>query len=87
MCGILGLYNLKQNNLFRQKNFESALLTMEHRGPDGHGFIVFEGESILGHIRLSIIDLSQENAQPFEVDSRFWIVYNGEVYNYLEIKA
>lgn len=87
MCGILGLYNLKQSNLFRQKDFESALLTMEHRGPDGHGVIVFEGESILGHIRLSIIDLSKENAQPFEVDSRFWIVYNGEVYNYLEIKA
>jgi asparagine synthase (glutamine-hydrolysing) len=87
MCGILGIYNLQHKDIFHQQNFESALLTMVHRGPDAHRVNVFNMDAILGHVRLSIIDLSEENAQPFQVDNRFWIVYNGEIYNYLELKT
>jgi asparagine synthase (glutamine-hydrolysing) len=62
-----------------------------HRGPDGGGWRVFEsaaGPVALGHRRLSIIDLSDAARQPMSyADGRYWIVYNGEIYNYLELRA
>ena len=61
-----------------------------HRGPDGSGWKVFEsaaGPVALGHRRLSIIDLSDAALQPMAyADDRYWIVYNGEIYNYLELR-
>jgi asparagine synthase (glutamine-hydrolysing) len=61
-----------------------------HRGPDGAGWQVFasrHGPVALGHRRLSIIDLSQAAAQPMSyADGRYWITYNGEIYNYLELR-
>lgn len=60
---------------------------MEHRGPDAEG--VYSGKNIvLGHRRLSIIDLNQASNQPFtSLDGRYTLVYNGELYNYKSIKA
>lgn len=62
-----------------------------HRGPDGAGWRVFEsraGPVALGHRRLSIIDLSEAAAQPMEyADGRYWVTYNGEIYNYIELRA
>jgi asparagine synthase (glutamine-hydrolysing) len=61
-----------------------------HRGPDGSGWRVFEstaGPVALGHRRLSIIDLSDAALQPMSyADGRYWVVYNGEIYNYLELR-
>jgi len=61
-----------------------------HRGPDGSGWRVFDsaaGPVALGHRRLSIIDLSEAARQPMAyADERYWIVYNGEIYNYLELR-
>lgn len=61
-----------------------------HRGPDGQGWKVFEsaaGPVALGHRRLSIIDLDSRADQPMSTaDGRYWLVYNGEIYNYLELK-
>jgi asparagine synthase (glutamine-hydrolysing) len=61
-----------------------------HRGPDGSGWRVFEssaGPVALGHRRLSIIDLSDAASQPMEyADGRYWVTYNGEIYNYLELR-
>jgi asparagine synthase (glutamine-hydrolysing) len=61
-----------------------------HRGPDGSGWRVFEsavGPVALGHRRLSIIDLSDTALQPMSyADGRHWMVYNGEIYNYLELR-
>ena len=85
MCGILGIFNITHNESFNRPKFESALLAMDHRGPDSHKIQEF-GKAILGHVRLSIIDLSDENAQPLQVDERYWIIYNGEIYNYLELR-
>jgi asparagine synthase (glutamine-hydrolysing) len=61
-----------------------------HRGPDGRGWKVFNstaGAVAMGHRRLSIIDLSDAAAQPMSyADGRYWIVYNGEIYNYIELR-
>jgi asparagine synthase (glutamine-hydrolysing) len=86
MCGILGIYNIGSVQAFDQQKFSSALLTMIHRGPDSHQVQVFGEAAILGHVRLSIIDLSDENSQPLQVDDRYWIVYNGEIYNFIELR-
>jgi asparagine synthetase B (glutamine-hydrolysing) len=69
---------------------EIDLLTdaVAHRGPDGRGiWIDLEGYMALGHRRLSILDLSENGKQPMSYsDDRYWITYNGEVYNFLEIQ-
>lgn len=61
-----------------------------HRGPDGRGWKVFvaaAGPVSLGHTRLSIIDLNERAAQPMVCSSgRFWLTFNGEIYNFVEIR-
>lgn len=62
--------------------------TLAHRGPDGEGFWSNEKNTVhLGHRRLSIIDLSNRAAQPMAYAGRYQIVYNGEIYNYVEIRT
>ena len=84
MCGISGIIN--KNN--KPINFEKLKLMnkkIEHRGPDGDGFF-FENNIGLGHRRLSIIDLSESGKQPMPFIDRYVITYNGEIYNYLELR-
>jgi asparagine synthase (glutamine-hydrolysing) len=81
MCGIFGLVG----NIGYEK-FEYCLTKLEHRGPDGFGIWREEGIS-LGHRRLSIIDLSDNGKQPMLFANKYVITFNGEIYNYLEIKA
>lgn len=85
MCGINGIYGLDDTLLAKQR-IAAMNTCMKHRGPDDEG--VFAKEKIaLGHRRLSIIDLSAAGHQPMSsVDGRYHIVYNGELYNYQELK-
>ena len=92
MCGINGI--LYFNNKFKDEGtsfFESKISVMNkeiaHRGPDGEGmFINFP--VCLGHRRLSIIDLSEDASQPmFSHDRSVVIVFNGEIYNYIELMS
>jgi asparagine synthase (glutamine-hydrolysing) len=80
MCGILGYIGN-----FKQELLDLGLSKIAHRGPDGGGTF-FHGKTALGHRRLSIIDLSDNAKQPFEVLDRYVITFNGEIYNYLELK-
>jgi asparagine synthase (glutamine-hydrolysing) len=85
VCGIFGLINKTgpaDADLVRRLTDMVA-----HRGPDGRGVRV-SGNVGLGHRRLAIIDLSEDGAQPMR-DTRhpIWITYNGEIYNYLELRA
>lgn len=83
MCGIAGIVgNNPENRLVLARMLEKQ----KHRGPDSQG--VWSGEDVsLGHNRLSILDLSEAANQPMISDcGRFVIVFNGEIYNYLELK-
>lgn len=87
MCGIAGFYLKEAANDLRLQaaNLEQCLPRMNHRGPDGRG-TYFEGRIGLGHTRLSIIDL-EGGKQPMATHDRsLWITYNGEVYNFLELR-
>jgi len=90
MCGINGLI-LKENLSRRKKlGFESKFKLMtkslNHRGPDDNGSFK-EKNFYLGHNRLSIIDLTKAGHQPMsDSSSDIWIVFNGEIYNYIEIR-
>lgn len=84
MCGILGVCSTI--NQISLDKFENALQLLRHRGPDFHKAVKITDYVALGHTRLSIIDLSVSNHQPFSVDDRYTLTYNGEVYNYVEIK-
>ncbi|SHN09675.1 asparagine synthase (glutamine-hydrolyzing) [Polaribacter sp. KT 15] len=82
MCGIAGIIggNIKEDVISKM------LKTQHHRGPDNTG--VFRDEQVLlGHNRLSILDLSEKSNQPFKDNSnRYIITFNGEIYNYIELK-
>jgi len=79
MCGICG-FNWNDENLCK-----SMADTLKHRGPDGEGFYFDENVS-LGHRRLSIIDLALGHQPIYNEDKSIVIVYNGEIYNYEEIR-
>jgi asparagine synthase (glutamine-hydrolysing) len=84
MCGICGTVG-------RADARELSIMadSMAHRGPDGRGVQTFEeGDLVagLGHRRLSILDTSEAGAQPMVFADRWWITYNGEIYNYPQLK-
>ncbi len=85
MCGIGGIIKPKVD----EKALKSMVAVQHHRGPDGSGiYISPTGIAGLAHNRLSIIDLSQAGDQPMtSANGRLTIVFNGEIYNYLELKA
>jgi asparagine synthase (glutamine-hydrolysing) len=83
MCGILGQVS---NNKINNKIFETNLLKLSHRGPDDYG-TYFDEKIAFGQTRLSIIDLSKDGHQPMISNcENFIIIYNGEVYNFEDIK-
>ena len=86
MCGIAGLISKRGGG---PETVARMLAVMGHRGPDGSGLWSDPeyGAVVLGHRRLAIIDLSSEGAQPLlRADSGLALTYNGEIYNYLEIR-
>ncbi|NCI48078.1 asparagine synthase (glutamine-hydrolyzing) [Sediminibacterium soli] len=86
MCGIFGVFGTANLVIDKQKVRESALL-MKHRGPDAYGQWGIDGVIELAHARLSIIDLAAASNQPFISDcGNFVVVFNGEIYNYIELR-
>lgn len=86
MCGIAGIFNLEGStvNASALKKFTDAL---KHRGPDGSGYELYNNDTIgFGHRRLSILDLTDAGKQPMEYLERYSITFNGEVFNFLEIR-
>jgi len=86
MCGIAGIFNFKQDSS-DPAAIRRMTDAMAHRGPDATGYYS-DGSVSLGHLRLSIIDLSTAANQPFEDNSgRYHIVFNGEIYNYQYVRS
>ncbi len=86
MCGILFSY---QPTLDRNAHHEKALRALgclRHRGPDDHG-LWFEHATAIGHRRLAIIDLSASRQPMQDANARYVLTYNGEVYNYRDLRA
>jgi len=82
MCGIAGIVGPCATG----ETVRKMMSCIQHRGPDGHGEVDVQG-AVLGHRRLKIIDLSEAGRQPMSTaDGRYTIVYNGEVYNYKELR-
>jgi asparagine synthase (glutamine-hydrolysing) len=85
MCGLVGIWRRDGGEADRSA-IASMLEPITHRGPDGKG-VWQEGRVALGHVRLSIIDLTEGSHQPMlTADARGVRIYDGEVYNYREIR-
>ncbi|MBR0801182.1 asparagine synthase (glutamine-hydrolyzing) [Bradyrhizobium jicamae] len=86
MCGVTGILNLDDRPASAQA-LRAMTDAVAHRGPDSDGYWI-EGGAALGHRRLSIIDLSPTGAQPMHSpDGRYVISYNGEIYNFRELRT
>ena len=85
MCGIAGIYSPDRAAAPRQAELDAMVAALHHRGPDGFGTRI-DGPIGLGHARLSIIDL-EGGAQPLHNEDRsIWVVFNGEIFNYVELR-
>ncbi len=89
MCGILGFSHFEGRRDQALKSLERGIHRIAHRGPDDRGVEYFYDDKVgLAHSRLSIQDISKNGRQPMVSSSgRFWIVFNGEVYNYRELRS
>ena len=86
MCGICGVVGQADEQLIK-----SMLARMAHRGPDDQGIYIAETSTTervgLGHLRLSIIDLSPSGHEPMpDRSNQIWLTYNGEIYNFKELR-
>lgn len=85
MCGIAGIYNFNKQKVLPEQ-INAMLEQIKHRGPDDEGVLIDENIG-LGFVRLSIIDLSDAGHQPkSSADGRYSIIFNGEIYNYIELR-
>jgi asparagine synthase (glutamine-hydrolysing) len=95
MCGIAGVFSDKQ--FFSKSKIKDMLDTIAHRGPDDSGIVAIDTSTnqiqenqsnlLFGHRRLSILDLSSLGHQPMaSTDKKIWITYNGEIFNFIEIR-
>ena len=83
MCGIYGTVNIR----IEKPDFLNELNKIQHRGPDGYGvWQSADALTTLGHRRLAIIDTDARSNQPMIFNERYVMVFNGEIYNYIEIR-
>ena len=83
MCGIAGIIGT-----YKENQLDAMLASQHHRGPDATGKFQDANWAALGHNRLAIIDVSAQSNQPFTDNSgRYVLVFNGEIYNYIELKT
>jgi len=86
MCGICGIINFDQTNKINETQLRGMMKSIKHRGPDDEGHYI-DNNIGLGFVRLSIIDLSPAGHQPMiSEDGRYVLIFNGEIYNYIELR-
>lgn len=89
MCGIAGLLSHSSSSIPLKQSINSMQAALRHRGPDDEGIYVSQNhQAALAHTRLSILDLSSAGHQPMTTpDGRYWISFNGEIYNFQELRS
>ena len=89
MCGIAGVLYLQSSGRAEQSLLERMAEVLEHRGPDGRGYYIdpVDGSCGLSHRRLAVIDLAGGNQPLCNEDRTVWLTYNGEIYNFRELRA
>jgi len=85
MCGITGILNLSPQQPPKEELLLRMISILDHRGPDEQGLYLDEDIG-LGHARLSIIGIDSGTQPICNEDQRFWIIYNGEIFNYIELR-
>jgi asparagine synthase (glutamine-hydrolysing) len=86
MCGIAGILNMTVGHQPERSELAAMIARLNHRGPDGNGLFV-DGAVGLAHARLSIIDLTGGDQPIHNEDQSAWVVFNGEIFNYIELRA
>lgn len=86
MCGITGALNLSERPPIEQETLLGMLAMIRHRGPDGFG-VYLDSRIGMGSARLSIIDLAGGDQPLGNEDGSLWVVFNGEIFNYIELRA
>lgn len=87
MCGIFGVYNVDNSQAIDSDLVRESAMLMRHRGPDAFGLWGVPNKLELAHLRLSIIDVRPESNQPFlSDDQKYVLLFNGEIFNYLELR-
>lgn len=88
MCRIAGIISQKLNTKEIEEGIQRMCNIMHKGGPDGYNYLLLPNFNLsFGHRRLSLIDLSENGKQPMPYQNELWITFNGEIYNYLELKA
>ena len=85
MCGIAGIFHFDPSRSVNESVLKKMTTTLSHRGPDGEGFYC-KNNIGLGHRRLAIIDLTTGDQPIFNEDKSIAIIFNGEIYNYVELR-
>lgn len=86
MCGIVSIHSSGSPLTDSEDIIKDMMETIKHRGPDGNGTHHIPNQAILGHLRLAIIDLAHGKQPIVSQDNRFSLIFNGEIYNYLELR-
>ena len=86
MCGIVSIHSSGMPLQNYEGVLEDMMKTLHHRGPDGEGRVHIQSQVLMGHRRLSVIDLENGKQPMISKDGRYSLIFNGEIYNYLELR-
>lgn len=86
MCGLVSIFTSARSLEDRHLVFDAMLERIAHRGPDGDGKVHIPNQALIGHRRLAIIDLEHGDQPMLSEDGRYTLAFNGEIYNYLELR-
>ena len=86
MCGLIALFAPGNKTASRVDTMREMLARIAHRGPDDEGVRHIAGQALFGHRRLAIIDLDHGSQPMLSSDGRYSLVFNGEIYNYVELR-
>ena len=86
MCGIVGVISSNRSLIDQKTHIARMMNEISYRGPDGEGTHYIENQAYFGHKRLAVIDINHGKQPMVSQDSRYSLVFNGEIYNYLELR-